>query len=478
MNVQNIASFLDIVKKYKLLYQSCVSDFLLVKQNKQWIALCITLRLTSISKPAETRDIFSIKGKLRHIKKIEKFDINQFNETIHSLDKGSVSLSGRHVALADPHSSGPKIYDNPGWNYEGFTDAEGWPAAVLLFAGKQINDIVHDLNGLTSMIQIHQPNSYDSLPGLCKELLGFPVYPSDNSRVYVVAPFYKKLENIRLQNATLSGTFKCHKLHHPTEFRVTVIYHLISGKQSSSNFTFKSPKEETEFIEFKINENIPAKQAVLHLVHNERKIQTYSVQIESSGPSFKDILIDDHIGIDVPQVVETTDVSRDDVITLIDSFNNLSKLHLGCKVFINNAKTLAGLSRPVKSKEDFTLIIATIASIIDEVYTQDIRNQLDPKPKEPGSINLIEHLLQQKNVTYDTDSIETLRKLHRLRSNMPPIHSGEDKIISILIGLGINYPDNNSDQAARKCIKLFFQSIQSLFKNLADIESTRSSYIN
>jgi hypothetical protein len=132
--------------------------------------------------------------------------------------------------------------------------------------------------------------------------------------------------------------------------------------------------------------------------------------------------------------------------------------------------TLAGLSRAVKSKEEFTLIMATIASIINEVHTQDILNQLDTKPKEPGSINLIEHLLQQK------DSIETLRKLYRLRSKMRPIHSGEHEIVPVLIELGINYPDSNWDQAARKCIKLFLLSIQSLHKNLADIESTRSSY--
>ena len=84
-----------------------------------------------------------------------------------------MSLYGEHVALADPHSSSFKIYDNPGWNYEGVMDAEGCPAATLLFAGKKINDITHDLNGLISMIQIHQPNSYDSMTGLCKGLLGF-----------------------------------------------------------------------------------------------------------------------------------------------------------------------------------------------------------------------------------------------------------------------------------------------------------------
>jgi hypothetical protein len=44
MNIQNVTAFLDIVKKYKLLYESCGYDFLLVKENKQWTALCVTVR--------------------------------------------------------------------------------------------------------------------------------------------------------------------------------------------------------------------------------------------------------------------------------------------------------------------------------------------------------------------------------------------------------------------------------------------------
>lgn len=475
MNIQNVTAFLDVVKKYKLLYESCECDFLLVKENKQWTALCITVRLTSNSNPAQIKETFSIKDRLRVIKKIEKFDINRFNKVLHTIAKGNMSLSGERIAIPGPISSFFKIYDNPNWNYLDLRDAEGWPATVLLFGGKQISDIISDLDDLTGMIQIHESNSYDSLPTLCKELLGFPIYPGDSSRVYIVAPFYKKLENMRLyQNTILSGTFKCHKFFDPSEFRLSVIYNLTSGEQISSNITFKSPEKETQFKEFEINErkeNIAVKQAVLHLVHNEKKIQTYYVQTESTGPSLKDIPIHNYVGIEVEsKVVETTDVTRDDVITLIDSFNVLSKVHLGCQVFINNAMTLAGLSRAVKSKEEFTLIMATIASIINEVHTQDILNQLDTKPKEPGSINLIEHLLQQK------DSIETLRKLYRLRSKMRPIHSGEHEIVPVLIELGINYPDSNWDQAARKCIKLFLLSIQSLHKNLADIESTRSSY--
>jgi hypothetical protein len=328
------------------------------------------------------------------------------------------------------------------------------------------------------MTQIHEPNSYDSLPTLCKELLGFPIYPGDSSRVYIVAPFYKKLEKLRLyQNTILSGTFKCHKFFNPSEFRLTVIYYLRSGDQSSSNIAFKSQEKDTLYKEFEINErreNIVVEQADLQLVHNEKKIQTYHVKLESTGSSFKDSPIHDYVGIDVSQIAETTDIIREEVINAIDSFNVLSENHLGCKVFVNDAKTLAGLSGPVKNKTDFTMKIASIASIINEVHTQDILDQVKTRPEKSGSINLIEHLLQQENVTYDKDAIETLRKLYHLRSKMRPIHSAEYEIVLTMKELGINYLHPNWDQAAKICLNHFLVSIQSLLSNLADLESKRS----
>jgi hypothetical protein len=61
-------------------------------------------------------------------------------------------------------------------------DVDSYPeATVILFGGKQISGIVIDVDDLTGMIQIHEPNSYDSLPTLCKELLEFPIYPGDSS---------------------------------------------------------------------------------------------------------------------------------------------------------------------------------------------------------------------------------------------------------------------------------------------------------
>jgi hypothetical protein len=89
------------------------------------------------------------------------------------------------------------------------------------------------------------------------------------------------------------------------------------------------------FFEFEINErreNISVEQADLHLLHNEKKIQTYHVKLESTASPFKDSPI--HLGIDVSQIAETTDIIREEVINAIDSFNVLSKKHLGCKIFM------------------------------------------------------------------------------------------------------------------------------------------------
>lgn len=55
---------------------------------------------------------------------------------------------------------------------------------------------------------------------------------------------------------------------------------------------------------------------------------------------------------------------------------------------------------------------------------------------------------------------------------MRPIHSGEYEIVTTLKDLGINYLDSNWDQAAIICVDHFLKSIQSLLKNLADIEYT------
>jgi hypothetical protein len=87
------------------------------------------------------------------------------------------------------------------------------------------------------------------------------------------------------------------------------------------------------------------------------------VHAESNGQPFTEIR-EDLVANNVFQTTIPTDEHVDDIIDSIDSFNVLSKKNLGCKVFVNDAKTLAGLKGSVKNKEEFNMKIASLASII------------------------------------------------------------------------------------------------------------------
>jgi hypothetical protein len=141
-------------------------------------------------------------------------------------------------------------------NNESFRDVEGWPATVLVFAGNQINNIIQDLDYLNCKIQIHEQNSYPSLQQLCEERIGLSIHPSDSSCLYLAAPFYVKLENLRLsQNSILTGLFKCHNFFDLSEFRLKLNFYPSSGGQISSNMKIQYCKTaDKTFKEFELNE--------------------------------------------------------------------------------------------------------------------------------------------------------------------------------------------------------------------------------
>ena len=67
------------------------------------------------------------------------------------------------------------------------------------------------------------------------------------------------------------------------------------------------------------------------------------------------------------------------------------------------------------------------------------------------SINLILALFNEKNVDYDHNDFQTLRKLQSLRSAKQPVHSGEHKAVRVLGTLGIDYPFN-WEKAGKNCL--------------------------
>lgn len=185
-----------------------------------------------------------------------------------------------------------KTFENPNWSLYGLKDAEGWPAMLLLASGKPVNEIVQNINELNDQIKIHK-QPFEDLGTLSEKLLNFRIYPSNGSRLYVIDPFYKKLEVTELcYSGEFKMFFKYHKSFDLSNFRISILYYSHTGKQVYSYQPILQPPKNSdqEFLECEINDN-RIKQSVVsakvHLIHENKRIQTYFKKVEAKNGSFQ-----------------------------------------------------------------------------------------------------------------------------------------------------------------------------------------------
>jgi hypothetical protein len=465
--------FTNTVRKYRSFYKSSEYRLLSVKVNGKWTAISGVLKLSYEKKKSQLRELFSIHDRLVVTHKVEKFDVNSITEVIENLGNGRISLDEREIFLSAPLKHDLKNKETAGWSLYDLRDPEGWPANVMLFTGKGVGGIVHDLAKLTEQMKIHQPDAYTGLPQLNSKLVGFPIHESDGSRIYVIAPFYKKLENIRLTpRGELTGTFAHHESLKPSDFRVTIFYY--SGSEDVDNFplSFRSSKgsgDEFKTHKIHVTRNLTnITDAHLHLVHDNKRIQTYYTKVLT-------LTHKDHIlqptSTPIKNISESSALARSDEIDLVNeitdalhSLNTVSQNKFGFKIFMTEAKILNDLKKPIVSREGFVMRILGIATIIDGVFVNDIKKNITTNPQS-GSINLLEAFFREKKIKYNLKALKTLRNLHALRNTISPIHNAEHKSIPILKDLGIIYPPPWV-QAGKKCLKHFLNSINALLKNI------------
>jgi hypothetical protein len=467
--VPTAEEFTNTVRKYRSFYKSSEYCLLSVKENGKWTAISGVINLSYEKKKSQLREIFSIPDRLVVTHKVEKFGVDSITDVIENLCNGRISLDEREIFLSAPLGQQLKNKESARWSLYDLRDPEGWPANVMLFSGKGVGGIVHDLAKLTEQMKIHQPDAYSGLTQLNSKLVGFPIYESDGSRIYVIAPFYKKLEDIRLRpSGELTGTFTHHESLKPSDFRATVFYY--SGSEDVDNFpiSFRSSKGYGyEFKKHKIHvrrnlTNIT--DTHIHLVHDNKRIQTYYAKV----PTFSS---KDHFLQPASKAIKNiAEISSqvhgneadlvDEIIDALHSLNTVSRYKFGFKIFGTEAKLLNDLKKPIISREGFVIRILGIATIIDNVCVADIEKYITTKP-EHGSINLVEALFQEKKIIYDSKAFQTLRNLHALRNTLSPIHNAEHKSIRILKDLGIDYPPPWA-QAGKECLDHFLNSINSL----------------
>jgi hypothetical protein len=141
------------------------------------------------------------------------------------------------------------------------------------------------------------------------------------------------------------------------------------------------------------------------------------------------------------------EIKRHKIESLKNNLRNVNTIcsgRFGFKLFKKDQKHIDILTDECKTKKDFVILAAAIASLIDEIFYDEIKKimlpkltQTEKKKFKEGSINIIELILLKNKIFFSTHLITNLRDIKKIRNNLPPIHSGNTVVIGILHNWGI-----------------------------------------
>jgi hypothetical protein len=128
------------------------------------------------------------------IHKVQEFHVNSLINVINGLCQGHITLENKEISQSAHRPPCLKTQEKTQWNMDGLKAPDPCPANLLIFTSTS-EEVAPDLTELRDIIRIHKPG-FSELHQLSEKLVAFPIYHSDASRIYIIAPFYKKLQKI------------------------------------------------------------------------------------------------------------------------------------------------------------------------------------------------------------------------------------------------------------------------------------------
>ena len=180
--------FINTLKRYRAFYRTCDYRLLIVKENHRWLVLGGIIRLSDEHKNPSARRPLVQGDRLLVIHKVEEFHVNSLINVINGLCQGHITLENKQISQSAHRPPVLKTQEKTQWEIDGLKAPEPWPANLLIFTGTSVNEMAPDLAELRDLIRIHKPAALSELHQLSEKLVAFPIYPSDASRIYVIAP--------------------------------------------------------------------------------------------------------------------------------------------------------------------------------------------------------------------------------------------------------------------------------------------------
>jgi hypothetical protein len=144
-----------------------------------------------------------------------------------------------------------------------------------------------------------------------------------------------------------------------------------------------------------------------------------------SSPSDRVVVVEGTMEAIATEIVRKR---RDINLTFLDRFRT--------ELFRQNEMATADIRKPCSNEEDFNNRILNLTNLIDGIGANSVRGLLTGATPEPGSINILEALLQEHFPQYDRGVITSLRMTTRLRSKKYPIHADTPEFVEALRDFG------------------------------------------
>lgn len=128
------------------------------------------------------------------------------------------------------------------------------------------------------------------------------------------------------------------------------------------------------------------------------------------------------------------------IVELRDEINVLFRASLGTDLFLPQEKPILKLHETCKNENDFSLLIASLGVLVDEINLDGLRKLVQGVDRKTKSIGLLNELLKFKGVRDYKVVTDGFDKIRTLRSAHFPVHTTESEFVKLVIKLEEKYP--------------------------------------
>ncbi len=138
------------------------------------------------------------------------------------------------------------------------------------------------------------------------------------------------------------------------------------------------------------------------------------------------------------------------------------------KLIRANEEGIVNLDDPCNSKNDFVLLIGTLATLIDDLNREALSHCLQGKFEKEDAISLVDRFLEKSNLAKG-EITANMRLIKRVRATVFPIHKGLSKEFSKLMKkINCTSPYDWKD-IWNKCLNLYIRSLKGLIKQFNEM---------